>query len=117
MAVVTADMVAELSATGASCRLDETATPRFSVGDHIVVRNINPPGHTRMPRCVRGKRGVVQRDHGVFIFPDTNAHAQGEKPQHVYSVRFTPSELWGGDASDRDSIYIDMWDDYMDLQG
>ncbi len=117
MAVLTADMVAGLAAGGASCRVDETVAPKFSVGDHIVVRNINPPGHTRLPRYVRGKRGIVDRDHGVFVYPDTNAHIQGEKPQHVYSVRFTPRELWGGDASDRDSLFIDLWDDYMDPQG
>ncbi len=116
MAVLTADMVAGLAATGASCRVDESMASRFSVGDHIVVRNINPPGHTRLPRYVRGKRGVVDRDHGVFIYPDTSAHGQGEKPQHVYSVRFTPRELWGDTASDRDSLYIDLWDDYMDPQ-
>lgn len=116
MAVLTADMVAGLAATGASCRLDDPVVPRFSAGDHIVVRNINPTGHTRLPRYVRGKRGIVERDHGVFIYPDTNAHIQGEKPQHVYSVRFTVRELWGDTASDRDSLYIDLWDDYMDPQ-
>jgi nitrile hydratase len=116
MAVVTADMVAGLSATGASARVDEEVAPKFSVGDHVVTRNINPPGHTRLARYARGKRGVIVRDHGVFIYPDTNAHSQGEKPQHVYSVRFTPLELWGGDASDSDSVYIDMWDEYIDLQ-
>jgi nitrile hydratase len=49
----------------------------------------------------------------VFVFPDTHAHAQGEKPQHVYSVRFTNRELWGDDASPRDSCYVDVFDDYM----
>ena len=90
--------------------------PKYSAGDHIVVRNINPTGHTRLPRYVRGKRGIVERDQGVFIYPDTNAHGGGEKPQHVYSVRFTARELWGDTASDRDSLYIDLWDDYMDPQ-
>jgi nitrile hydratase len=28
---------------------------------------MNPAGHTRIPRYVRGRRGVVDRDHGVFI--------------------------------------------------
>ncbi len=116
MAVLTADLVAGLASTGASCRVDHAVAPRFRAGDHIVVRNINPTGHTRLPRYVRGKHGIVERDHGVFIYPDSSAHGQGEKPQHVYSVRFTVRELWGDTASDRDSLYIDLWDDYMDLR-
>ena len=31
----------------------------------------------------------------MYVFPDTNAHFQGEKRQHVYSVRFAARELWG----------------------
>ena len=53
-------------------------------------------------------------DHGVYVFPDTNAHFQGEKRQHVYAVRFTARELWGTQASPRDSVHLDMWDDYLD---
>ena len=58
-------------------------------------RNLNPSGHTRLPRYVRGKSGVVARDWGVFVFPDTNAHHAGTKPQHCYSVAFDARELWG----------------------
>lgn len=114
MPVLTKDMVEGLVSTGASCRVDHVVAPRFRPGDHIVVRNINPSRHTRLPRYVRGKRGIVERDHGVFAYPDTMAHAEGEKPQHVYSVRFTARALWGEQASDRETLYIDLWDDYMD---
>ena len=87
---------------------------RSQVGQRVRARNINPLGHTRLPRYVRGKTGVVRRDHGVYTFPDTNAHFQGEKRQHVYSVQFTAGELWGESASRRDSVYLDMWDDYLE---
>ena len=46
--------------------------------------------------------------------PDTNAQSLGEKPQHVYSVRFAARELWGEQASPRDAVYIDLWDDYLE---
>jgi len=114
MPVVTADMVPGLVSTGASCRVNEAVPTRFKVGDKVVARNIHPIGHTRLPRYVRGKRGEVVSDHGVFAFPDTSAHGKGEKPQRVYSVRFTARELWGPEASERDSLYIDLWDDYID---
>lgn len=90
------------------------APPRFTPGDRVVARNLHPVGHTRLPRYVRGRQGVVDRDHGVFVFPDTNALGLDEKPQHVYSVRFAARELWGPDASPRDSVYVDLWDDYVD---
>jgi nitrile hydratase len=84
------------------------------MGQRVRARNINPVGHTRLPRYARGKTGTVERDHGVYVLPDTNAHFLGEKPQHVYSVRFTARELWGEQASPRDSVYLDMWDDYLE---
>ena len=90
-------------------------SPRFSAGQRVRARNIHPAHHTRLPRYARGKQGIIHRDHGIFIFPDTNAHFAGEHPQHVYSVRFAARELWGEQVSARDSVYIDMWDDHLEL--
>ena len=83
-------------------------------GQRVRARNIHPPGHTRLPRYVRGKVGVIAVDRGVFLFPDTNAHLLGEKPQHLYSVRFGARDIWGEQASPRDSIRVDMFDDYLE---
>ena len=58
--------------------------------------------------------GKIDRDHGAHNFPDTNAHGLGEKRQHVYSVRFAAREIWGDQASPRDSVYIDRWDDDLE---
>ena len=80
----------------------------------VRTRNINPVGHTRLPRYARAKSGVIDRDHGIFVFPDTAAHDLGEKPQHVYSVRFAARELWGDQAKPQDSVYLDLWDDYLE---
>ena len=90
------------------------ATASFHVGQRVRARNINPLTHTRLPRYARGKSGVVEAARGIFVFPDSNAQGHGEKPQHVYSVRFTARELWGQEASAKDSVYIDMWDDYLE---
>ena len=95
-------------------RPETKAIARFKVGRHVRARNINPVGHTRLPRYARGKTGTVVRHHGIFVFPDTNAHFLGEQPQHLYSVRFTARELWGEQASARDTVYIDMWDSYLE---
>ncbi len=93
---------------------DPEVRPLFKAGQRVRARNIHPTGHTRLPRYARGKTGVVHRDHGVYVFPDTNAHSNGEKRQHVYSVRFAARELWGQTAPPRDSVYLDLWDDYLE---
>jgi nitrile hydratase beta subunit len=111
---LTADKVPLMLRSGALASRDVTVVPRFRAGQAVRTRNINPTGHTRLPRYAREKQGIVERDHGVYVFPDTTAHALGEEPQHVYSVRFTARELWGEQASPRDSVYIDLWDDYLE---
>ncbi len=87
---------------------------RYAKGDRVRARNLNPAGHTRLPRYVRGKAGVIVRDWGIFVFPDTNAHHAGTKPQHCYSVSFDARELWGKSASSHERLYIDLWEDYLE---
>jgi nitrile hydratase subunit beta len=111
---LTAAIAAQRLGRGIPSSHDPKFPPQFKVGQRVRARNMNPAGHTRLPRYARGKLGIITRDHGVYLFPDTNAHFQGEKRQHVYSVRFTARELWGVNASARDSVHLDMWDDYLD---
>lgn len=114
MRVLEAADVEKVLRKGGSARRPDEVPPRFKPGDHVITRNINPIGHTRLPRYARGRRGAIDRDHGIFVFPDANARGQGPKSQHVYSIRFTARELWGQQASPRDFIYVDLWDDYLD---
>jgi nitrile hydratase len=97
-----------------SARVAADVAPKFKPGESVVARRINPVGHTRLPRYVRGRRGTIQMDHGVFTFPDTNAMSRDRKPQHCYNVRFTARELWGPEGTARDSVYLDLFDDYLD---
>jgi len=112
--LLTADMVPAMIAKGSSARRDVNITPAFAAGQRVRARNIHPQGHTRLPRYARGKFGTIVRDYGVFVFPDTRAHFQGDKPQHVYSVRFGARELWGSQANPRDGVYVDLWEDYLE---
>ncbi len=89
------------------------AQPRFAVGDRVRARNINPRGHTRLPRYTRGKTGVIADIYKPQVFqdhpPQPDAHAQP-----VYSVRFEAAELWGDAAEPNQSLYIDMWENYLE---
>jgi nitrile hydratase len=111
---LTAERVALVLRTGQLASRDESVPPRFEMGQRVRARNMHPTGHTRLPRYTRGKLGTIERDYGVYVFPDSNAQFLGENPQHVYSVRFAARELWGEQASPRDAVYVDLWDDYLE---
>jgi len=84
---------------------------RFAAGDAVVVADVHPAGHTRLPRYIRGHAGTVAVVHPAFVFPDTNAHGRGEHPQHVYAVRFTAAELWGeGDHR----VLVDVFESHLE---
>jgi nitrile hydratase beta subunit len=112
--VVTVAEVATWIVPGSETSAKRTAAARFQVGQRVRARNMNPVGHTRLPRYARGKIGTIARDCGVDVFPDAVAQGLGEKLQHVYSVRFAAQELWGAQASRIDSVYADLWDDYLE---
>ncbi len=38
----------------------------------------------------------------------------GTKPQPCYGVRFTARALWGDAAREKDSVLVDLWDDYLE---
>jgi nitrile hydratase beta subunit len=101
--------------SAALLRYDAAFKPRFKVGDRVVARNINPEGHTRLPRYVRGHHGVVEHDWGVFVLPDTHAHGLGANPQHCYCVSFSARELWGADRPANEKVNIDLWEEYLEF--
>jgi len=88
--------------------------PQFRVGDRVRVRQVEPRGHTRLPRYVRGHVGHVHALHGIHVFPDSNAHGRGEMPQPLYSIEFEAVELWGPTARSCDRLYIDLWETYLE---
>jgi len=111
---LTVERAQKLIAKGVPVRRDLPIAPRFQPGQKIRTRNLNPTTHTRLPRYARDKSGTIARVHGAFVFPDTNAVFQGEHPQHLYSVCFSARELWGEQASPNDSVYLDLWDAYLE---
>jgi nitrile hydratase subunit beta len=111
---LTAAQVAEVMLRGGPKTREVARLPRFQSGDAIVTRNINPLTHTRLPRFARGKPGVITALHGAHVFPDTNAVFQGENAQPLYTVKFQSCMLWGEAANPRDTVCLDLWEDYLD---
>ena len=114
--VFTVAEVAALSKPGSDASEPVTVIPRFHVGQRVHARDINPVGHTRLPRYIRGRFGTVERMYGVQRLWDTDAKGLdvSKKPQPVYSVRFTARELWGAQSNAHDFVYVDMWEDYLE---
>ena len=86
----------------------------FKAGDRVRMKNINPPTHTRLPRYVRGRVGIVERVIGYHVFPDSNATGAGENPQWLYTVRFDGRELWGADGDPSVKVSVDAWEPYLE---
>jgi nitrile hydratase subunit beta len=106
-----ADVPAAMAQGGPASR-PPTRAARFAVGDRVRTRNTHPHGHTRLPRYARGRIGTVERIHGCHVFPDRNAHFEGEHPQWLYSVSFSARELWGTDAAQ--TVSIDAFEPYLE---
>lgn len=105
---------AEVLATGAPTGRPEPAPPRFGPGDRVRARVVHPRGHTRLPRYVRGRCGVVESRRGAHVLPDSRAHGNGEAPEQLYTVVFTGAELWGPDAEPTTTISVDAWESYLE---
>ena len=90
------------------------ASPRFGLGDRVRTHSHGVPGHTRLPAYARGRRGTIVSWHNGWVFPDTNAHGHGENPQHLYTVAFEGSELWGVDAEPGVFVNLDLFEPYLE---
>jgi hypothetical protein len=88
--------------------------PLFRAGDRVRTRNLQPQGHTRLTAYARRQRGVVARVYPACVFPDRNAHFEGEQPQHVYAVRFEARELWGESAEPGTCVHLDCFEPYLE---
>jgi nitrile hydratase len=109
-----ADAVPPALAKGAPTAREPTAPPLFAVGDVVRARVMNPTGHTRLPRYVRGRTGRIARVHGVHVFADSSAAGLGEDPRWLYSVAFAATGVWGPEAQAGDEVLLDLWEPYLE---
>jgi nitrile hydratase subunit beta len=114
--VLQAANVGPAMAKGGPVEVAIDAPPRFALGDRVRAINRHPTGHTREPRYVRGRTGVIHEHYGAHLFPDRSAAGEREG-RHVYSVRFEAAELWGESAVPAGAVYVDLWEDYLEPAG
>lgn len=115
VAVLRAAEVAEMLRRGSPSARTVAQQARFSVGDRVRTKVMAPVTHTRLPRYVRGRVGVIALLHGMHVFPDSNAMGNGEAPQWLYTVDFDGCALWGDDGDPETSVSVDAWESYLEL--
>jgi nitrile hydratase len=86
----------------------------FSVGERVRVRGDRSSPFTRQPGYVSGKPGVVTAHHGAKLFPDAHAVGRRARPQHLYTVSFQGSDLWGASAEDHTEVCVDLFESYLE---
>ncbi|MEM8592458.1 MAG: nitrile hydratase subunit beta [Pseudomonadota bacterium] len=92
---------------------ETSGNPAFEAGDRVRTRRGLVSGHTRLPSYAMGREGVVTGIRGYHVFPDSNAHGNGEAPKWLYGVTFSGEELWGDGAEPDMEITIDAFEPYL----
>ena len=95
---------------------------RFSVGDSVLVKLDDPVHHTRVPRYVRGRQGVVAEYQGDYALPDMVVVTSGADltTEPLYGIRFRAEELWGPDQMTAEGpfeVCVDLWESYLEPLG
>jgi nitrile hydratase subunit beta len=90
---------------------------RYARGDRVRTRNFHPHHHTRLPRYARGRVGTVESVRPAWLLPDLNAHVHDpdaeRRFEHVYTVVFDATELWGEDGGPSERVGLDLWESYL----
>jgi nitrile hydratase beta subunit len=113
--VLRADAVLAAIKKGSPASRPALVPARFSVSDRVRTAAVQAEHHTRLPGYARGKVGVIDRVHGVHVFPDTNAQGLSESPQWLYTVKFDAQELWGdGARASHCIVSVDAFEPYLE---
>jgi nitrile hydratase subunit beta len=109
------DQVIRYLREGDSPRQGPAESPAFAVGDRVIVKDVPPTDHTRLPGNLRGRTGTVERvfegNYGYFC--STGPDGIGE-PMPVYIVRFEPADIWGELAEPGAVLYGELYQAYLE---
>lgn len=112
--VLHADEVPAALAKGSPTLRPDRQPPLFDVGQRVRARATIVHHHTRLPGYVRGKIGVIERQHGTHVFADAHAQGLGEQAEPLYNVVFEGAELWGAESAPGLRVSIDAWQSYLE---
>lgn len=87
-------------------------SPAFAVGDKVRTKRRVFSNHTRLPQYATAAEGTVIAHHGTHLLPDRGAEGE-HVGDHLYTVEFAASELWGRQANPKDSVCLELWESYL----
>ena len=88
------------------------APARFNTGDSVTTKRHIHANHTRLPGYARGATGTVITHHGAHLLADKGADGI-HVGEHLYTISFTATELWGADANPIDTVTLELWESYF----
>lgn len=98
---------------GDSPKRDTESKPKYKVGDEVVIKDLPPTDHTRLPGYLRNKKGVVDTVYdGTYTYFCKTADGLGD-PMPVYCIKFEPTEIWGEMSEGNAAVYADIFETYI----
>jgi hypothetical protein len=89
--------------------MSEMTEPPLSVGNRVTVQELTKAEYKRPPLYAIGANGTVDSVRGTYERPAETTESR------LYSVRFESDEIWGEDAESNASVYVDLWQECLDL--
>lgn len=86
---------------------------RFQSGMRVRAKLTGSPGHSRLPRYVRGHVGIVRSFNGAHVVPDENAKGH-EVAEPLYTVAFALADLFPERSGSGDKVHLDLWERYLE---
>jgi nitrile hydratase beta subunit len=111
---ISAEQMRALMSSYPAPAADQSTLPRFTLGEAVHTKNIHPPGHSRLPGYARGKAGEIVAVHGRHLFADDRGSGLGDTLQHLYTVKFMATQLWGDSANPRDCVNLELWESHLE---
>lgn len=94
---------------------------RFPIGTPVRIRAAHrddpEPRHVRTPWYLRGKRGIVARQIGVYRNPEDLSEGRYDGPGvPLYWVQLTMDELWAGNGhyAAADTLAVEIYEHWLE---
>ncbi|NES98226.1 MAG: nitrile hydratase subunit beta [Desertifilum sp. SIO1I2] len=106
--------VIEYLRVGDSPKCEVEVQPKFKVGDIVTVRNPPPVAHCKLPGYLRTHKGVIDEVYeGSYNYYFPTGDGVGE-PMPIYNVKFNSHDLWNNLSEPNTTIYVQIFEAYLE---
>lgn len=88
-------------------------SPKFKVGDTVVVKDPPQSEHTKLPGYLRNKKGTIDVVYdGAYNYFCPTGDGVGA-PMPIYCVRFDSHDIWNDLTEPNTFVYADIYETYV----